>query len=118
MNTVSYVVGNRGFPHGPWHVLMPINLMGHAWGVYWARYGLNSPDWNPEQHSVAVLASNSRFWTSEDHWFAAGLPGILGSTPWGDQFNAFDLYAMGLMDYQEVKNYQYFVNACHDDSIL
>jgi hypothetical protein len=118
MNTVSYVDNNREFPHGPWDVLMSLNRMGHAWGAYWALDGVNSADWKPQQHSPALLACYKRFWTSADHWFEDGLPGLMGSTPSGSRFNAFDLYAMGLMDYQEVANYQYLIHTSSDESTL
>ncbi len=115
MNSISYVDQNREFPYGPWDLLMPINRMGQAWGVHWVPGGIYAPG---GKHSAVMLASMSGFWTSEDHWFEDGLPGVMGSTPSGSRFNAFDLYAMGLMDYAEVKNYQYLVHPSPDESTL
>ncbi len=115
MNSISYVDQNRGFPYGPCHLLKPINRMGQAWGVHWVPSGVYVPG---GKHSAAILAAMSGFWTSEDHWFEDGLPGVMGSTPSGSRFNAFDLYAMGLMDYQEVRNYQYLVHPSQDESAL
>jgi hypothetical protein len=40
---------------------------------------------------------------ADARWYGEGLPGLLQSPPGQNRFNAFDLYAMGLMGYEEVK---------------
>jgi hypothetical protein len=53
-----------------------------------------------------------------DNWVDEGLPGIMGVESSGPQFNAFDLYAMGLLPYVETKEYSYLLHAEGDESEL
>jgi hypothetical protein len=51
-------------------------------------------------------------------WVDEGLPGVMGEYPDGSIFNAFDLYAMGLLPYLEAREYSYLLHEREDESQL
>lgn len=73
--------------------------MAHFWGVYWAQKSPGPRGWKAGD-PVAWLGAASAHWSW--NYYQPGMPGILYSGPTSERFNAFDLYAMGLMDYAEV----------------
>jgi hypothetical protein len=78
--------------------LTAIHEMAHVWGVFWATDSPGPRGWQPGD-PVAWLASASAHWSW--NWLGPGMPGLMYSGPTSDRFNAFDLYAMGLMGYAE-----------------
>jgi len=80
--------------------------IGHNWCVYWSQDSPGPHEWKLGD-PVAWLAAASSHWTWV--WLEPNMPGILYSGPTSNYFNAFDLYAMGLMDYNEISQYSYLL---------
>ncbi len=80
----------------------------HYWGVkITAQSAVGPREWNAATDPVAWLASCCAHWTWV--WEEPGMPGIMYSGPSSNKFNAFDLYFMGLMGYNEAKTYTHQV---------
>jgi uncharacterized repeat protein (TIGR01451 family) len=94
MNSVDFVDS-----FGP---LTAFHEIGHHWNVYWARSSPGPRGWRPGD-PVAWLAGAGAHWSW--NWYEVGMPGLMYSGPTSDRFNAFDLYGMGLMGYQEARQY-------------
>lgn len=109
MNSVSYVA-EAGLHHA---LLVAAHEMGHFWNVRWNRAPVGPRDWRAGM-PAGWLAGCCGHWTW--NWVKdAGEdrpPGIMGSDPTNDRFNEFDLYAMGLMGYDEVRAVRHEVYEC------
>lgn len=83
----------------------------HQWGVYFAATNCQSfvrlTEWRRGIHPTACLATITSHWTYL--WKRPEGPGILESGASNPRFNEFDLYAMGLMGYNEAKAYTHMV---------
>jgi hypothetical protein len=80
----------------------------HYWGVYIAVNNTIGPrNWQYRTHPVAYLGSASSHWTWV--WEDKGMPGIMYSGATSTKFNEFDLYLMGLMNYEEAKSSNYYL---------
>lgn len=91
-----------------------VHELGHQWSAYFTSSqcaGINRlSDWVKGVHSTACLATITSHWTYL--WTRAEGAGILYSGATSPRFNEFDLYAMGLMGYNEVRTYTHMV---HED---
>jgi len=82
----------------------------HYWGPNMTQnYTVGPREWVSGQ-PLAWLGQSSLHWS----WNFVDepgddLPGIMASGPTSDHFNAFDLYIMGLMGYQEAATHQYTI---------
>jgi hypothetical protein len=105
-----------GTSASPWGLLF--HQMGHAWGVEWGwDHAFGYPrvtDWTVGDNP-AILGVQFRHWTSAWEGHAEG---VLSLPVDSEAFNAFDLYAMGLMDRAEAATHTYRVpdtsGAVHD----
>ena len=91
----------------------------HYWGVYINDQPIGPREWTPD-NPVAWLASASSHWTWV--WVNEDMPGIMYSGPTSNKFNEFDLYFMGLMSYDDIKNvtyevYEYMPETCGHDYV-
>lgn len=91
-----------------------VHELGHQWSAYFTATqcsGINRlSDWVKGVHSTACLATITSHWTYL--WTRAEGAGILYSGATSPRFNEFDLYAMGLMGYNEARTYTHMV---HED---
>ena len=85
--------------------------IGHFWGVYTSNISCGSlnrlTEWVRGTHFTACLAAISSHWTYL--WTRPEGGGILPSGASSQRFNEFDLYAMGLMGYNEVRTVTHMV---------
>ena len=96
--------------------LTAFHEMGHYWGVWiTAQSSIGPREWNTN-YPLAYLASCCGHWTWvwNDNLPPGKMPGIMGSGPTSTRFNAFDLYFMGLMDYDEASTYTYGIYDLQD----
>lgn len=94
--------------------LTAIHEMGHFWGVYITRnVSTGRADWDEAVHPLGFLASHVPHWMGI--WQGEGLPGIMLTAPNGRRFNAWDLYLMGLLNYEQASRHTYSIP--HDDAI-
>ncbi|MBN1779623.1 T9SS type A sorting domain-containing protein [bacterium] len=109
MNSVDLLDrSNPAFPDLPDYggTLTAFHEMGHFWCVYIPFNNTIGPaDWDPALHPVGYLASCGAHWAGI--WEGDGLPGIMLTGPNSTQFNAFDLYLMGLSEYKTVRDTVY-----------
>jgi len=110
MNSVDYpLIGNI-------RPSIAVHEMGHHWGVFWSRGQSPGPFiWLPGDPLAWLTVDVTPHWSAvrwyEDGEWNVSLPGILRSGSLGGHaFNAFDLYAMGLMGYEEVATYTYNIS--------
>lgn len=83
--------------------------IGHYTCVYFCQQSQGPRDWNPSQ-PLAHLAAASSHWSWNFNIIDKIVwPGIMYSGATTDRFNAFDLYAMGLMHYDEAIKYEYLI---------
>jgi len=79
--------------------------LGHQWSAYFTATSCSTitrlPDWTRGTHPTACLAQMNTHWSYL--WTRAEGAGILYSGATNPRFNEFDLYAMGLMGYNEVR---------------
>jgi hypothetical protein len=94
-----------------------IHEMAHFWGVY-ITGGTGGPRaWkrgDPVAHLAGCCAHWSWNWRPDPTHPGFQPPGILYSGPTDPRFNAFDLYAMGLMPYAEARQHRYIVYDIND----
>jgi hypothetical protein len=86
-----------------------------VWGVFWAQASPGPRDWvsgNP----IAWLAAGASHWSWV--WADPGMPGIMYSAPTSPRFNGFDLYAMGLMTFEEAGGLAYRLSGAVADITL
>lgn len=111
MNDVSFLFTPRSQLRNYNSTLTVCHEIGHYWGVQWSHTPNIGPrKWRPGQ-SIVPLGTASAHWTWT--WLPIGkiiMPGILYSGPTSPYFNAFDLYAMGLMSYEESSRFTYWVH--------
>jgi hypothetical protein len=109
MNSVSYVA-EAGMHHA---LHVAAHEMAHFWNVRWSRAAVGPREWRAGM-PVGWLAGCCSHWTWNwiDEPGGDRLPGIMGSDPTSDRFNEFDLYAMGLMGYDEVRSVRHAVYEC------
>ena len=112
MNSVNFL-DDMGYFENWGSTIRTFHEIGHNWGVFYSNEDtyITFNTWS-SKYPLAYLACQPG-----GHWrlnwsdkLGLGLtPGILGGGCPGNLFNAFDLYNMGLMDYEEVKSYQYTI---------
>ena len=111
MNSIEYIDLAPSAVRHQLSSLVLFHEIGHHWGVYSPVNAAIGPrEWNPSLHPLAWLAGVGGHWAF--NWSTSACPcpvGILTSGASDVKFNAFDLYAMGLMGYQEVKQQSYTV---------
>lgn len=81
--------------------------IGHYWGVRMARGAEAEGGVTERPELTAWLGLSKSHWA--DNWAEEGMPGIMAGKPTSRLFNAFDLYAMGLMGYDEARTHTYTV---------
>jgi hypothetical protein len=113
MNSLEFMNSYYGEPLG---VLVALHEMGHHWGVYITYDNPTVFDYSPGVPAAHVttccghwVAYFEEAWDYSTNYFGQGMPGLLSSGPADDYFNVWDLYFMGLMDYNECKPYSYDV---------
>lgn len=110
MNSLYYINNDPNPVRHQLSTLVLFHEIGHLWGVFITVNGTVGPrEWVPGQ-PVAWLAGVNGHWAF--NWTTTACPcpvGILTSGASDVRFNAFDLYAMGLMGYDEVKTQRYTV---------
>ncbi len=110
MNSVEFVMQDDPPDFGG---VSAMHEMGHAWNVYWAMQSPGPREWK-ENDPVAWLASCCSHWSW--NWVDPLMPGMMYSAPTKAKFNEFDLYAMGLMPYEEATTALYKVYEVTEDS--
>lgn len=117
MNDIGFI--QRTTPENPNYggSLTAFHECFHYWGPNMTHnYSVGPHEWTPDM-PVAWLGQSSRHWswnfvdTEEFNY-----PGIMGSGPTSDQFNAFDLYIMGLLGYDTASEYIYTVYEHGDET--
>ncbi|MCX5726193.1 MAG: hypothetical protein NT030_03240 [Candidatus Saganbacteria bacterium] len=88
--------------------LTAIHEMYHYWGVNITRNNNVGPREWKNGDPIAWLASATFHWTWV--WSGEGMPGIMYSGPTSNKFNAFDLFLMGLMSYEEASKITYQIH--------
>lgn len=116
MNAVSFIeaTGPADVPDLRRGLLRAAHEMGHFWSVRWSHAPVGPREWKPDM-PVGWLAEAGSHWTWNwvDEGEEAGPPpGIMSSDPSNSRFNEFDLYAMGLMGYDEVRSVRHPVYEC------
>lgn len=106
MNSLDLLTMRLPGVQGLTGTVIAFHEIGHYWGVRMARGVDVDAAWTPEK-PIAWLGAATSHWTRT--WIDEGLPGIMSGTPTGRLYNAFDLYAMGLMGYEEASTYAYAV---------
>jgi len=107
MNSVEFI--DRPAPGRPNYggALTVFHECFHYWGPYITRnYTVGPREWQPGD-PVAWLAQASSHWSW--NFVEPGMPGIMYSGPTTNWFNAFDLYIMGLMGYEEASQFSYTI---------
>jgi len=99
MNSIDLAAS--GTTKTPWTA---IHEIAHQWCVFWAHGAPNPWEWTPDM-PLAWLGAGDGHWSFV--WSDEGLPGLMYSAPTSGLFNAFDLYALGLMGYDEASTYHY-----------
>jgi hypothetical protein len=89
-------------------VLMALHRMGQAWGVFWG-HDLLEVEAGLNAGCTAATDPGGRAMTVPMSWYDEEQQGLLQSPPTAVRFNALDLYAMGLMGYEEAQSYEYLV---------
>jgi len=114
MNQVDLYQDWELFPGSDGATLIPIHEIGHYWMVNWSRNSPGPQYWRPGD-PLAYLAGASYHWSWNWVDILEGpedMPGIMYSAPLSYQFNAFDLYAMGLVTHGELADVAYPVYEC------
>ncbi|MEZ0375044.1 MAG: hypothetical protein ACAI44_38515 [Candidatus Sericytochromatia bacterium] len=112
LNSVDFLKPSNAQLRNSNSTLSAIHEMGHHWGVYWSdRPDCGPREWTPQEPLICLMNASSHWtwtwtWTPEK---SLPMPGILYSGPTSAYFNAFDLYAMGLMPYEVASRYVYHV---------
>ncbi len=104
MNAVDFVDDGA---NGDFGLLAAAHEMGHAWNVYWSQPSPGPRGWNPGD-PTAWLAACCGHWSW--NWVDADMPGMMYSAPTAPKFNEFDLYAMGLLTFEEAASVTYLVH--------
>jgi hypothetical protein len=109
MNSLSYAA-ESGLQHAH---LVAAHEMSHFWNVRWNRAPVGPHEWRAGM-PPGWLAGCCAHWTWNwiDDPGGDRLPGIMASDPTSERFNEFDLYAMGLMGYEEVRTVRHEVYEC------
>ncbi|MDZ7725772.1 MAG: T9SS type A sorting domain-containing protein [candidate division KSB1 bacterium] len=117
MNSVDFLDrDNPSFPDLPRYgsSLVAIHEMGHFWLVYITRNLMTGhAGWDLYLYPLGYLASYVPHWMGI--WEGDGLPGLMLTGPNGVEFNAWDLYLMGLMGYDQAVAYEYSIK--HDGTV-
>ena len=111
MNAIAYMASPSSWADpGQYGMQVAVHEMAHFWGVYWGNGRWYRPqDWKPDE-PIGWLATYHQHWSY--NWAGAAGPGIMDGFATRElqtQFNAFDLYALGLMDYAEARNQHYSI---------
>jgi hypothetical protein len=115
MNSLDLLTMRLPGVRGLTGTVIAFHEIGHYWGVRLPRNpGTGVDEWSDDQ-PVAWLGAASSHWTR--NWQGENEPGIMSGTPTGRRFNAFDLYAMGLMGYDEAATYSYVVRVPERDGL-
>lgn len=107
MNNVDFIERTDQGPQRYAGILTAFHEMFHYWGVYFNQSQNCVKNWQPSM-SPAYLATCGSHWTWA--WADPGMPGIMYSGSTSVRFNAFDLYIMGLMSYEEAAGYTFLVH--------
>jgi hypothetical protein len=117
----------RGFAFSPIHdrdsgandsnTLMAMHKMGQAWGVLW-DHTLTTVEGNQKTSCGSSVGAGSGYSPKSIDWYDEEQPGLLQSPPAGEFFNELDLYAMGLMGYEEASAYEFLVYKDSDRTSL
>lgn len=109
MNSVDFIDVKFPYYSGPGGPFVAMHEMGHYWCVYRAQRSPGPRGWKLGD-PIAWLAGASSHWSYV--WQPDTAAGIMYSGPLSERFNAFDLYAIGLMGYAEAGQVTYQV---HED---
>ena len=109
MNSVEFANDRADMQNFP--ELIAIHELGHHWSQHMINQCEIGPrNWLVSVHPISYLAAGCFHWS---YAFFLGqntdMPGIMYSGPTSSRFNPFDLYAIGLMGYSEVRSYTFSV---------
>jgi hypothetical protein len=111
MNDLAFLTKTTEFPPNYNSTLTAFHEMGHYWIMYLNANPSTGPaTWDATKHPLGYLAGCCAHWSWNWKKDNQGVwPGIMYSGATDPKFNAFDLYAMGLVDYNEASKSIYTI---------
>ena len=111
MNDLAFLTKTIEFPPNYNSTLTAFHEMAHYWLMYLnANSTIGPATWDASKNPLGYLAGCCAHWSWNWKKDEQGVwPGIMYSGATDPKFNAFDLYAMGLIDYTEASKSAYTI---------
>lgn len=109
MNNVEFIDRPIGFLDNYGSTLTYFHELGHNWGVHWRpsvgeALNWSFSDWEPWMPTLYLIVGGTHWINSSERWVNPNNMGILPSGPIYNRWNVFDLYAMGIMPYNQLQD--------------